>query len=168
MSDPSRPRLSLVKREPSRATAGPSEQLELLPPDRGVVFLLFTHGLSEHSFRSALEDARPTLVYDARRVPRFNYGTLTRRQVLGQLRERNARYFEITTLNSNRSESSAVDVVSCVRKLSVSRERVLVFFDDRPLLGESQRELSMLRDPSRSTSWHVRVLSSMFNVVEPT
>lgn len=88
------PRLRLVPKRESKATAQPlQEALFRLGPERRLFVMPFT-GSADQRFLSTIASTQPAVIVDLRRAARFNAGPLSRRDVLSLFEQNNYVYVD--------------------------------------------------------------------------
>jgi len=92
---------------------GPQALLFPLPKKDLLLFLLFP-GVTEEEFTAALDYARPVVVLELRRSPRFDIGTLNRQAAFEWFERSHSKYFDLASQSSASGDDSPWDPLALV------------------------------------------------------
>jgi len=115
-----RPRLRLV-RKPTRIQVnqddfvepGPQALLFPLPKKDLLLFLLFP-GVTEEEFTAALDYARPVIILELRRAPRFDIGSLNRQVAFEWFERSHSKYYDLAPQSSAPDDDTHWDPLALV------------------------------------------------------
>jgi hypothetical protein len=89
-----RPRLQIVKRRSERRPCVPTQAALFPSAQKPQLMFASLPGVSDQDFLALVASARPAVVVDLRRAPRFSVGCLNRRAVLECFARNNAVYLD--------------------------------------------------------------------------
>jgi hypothetical protein len=160
-----RPRLRLVQK-PIRTPVNqddfvePGAQALLFPlPKKDLLLFLLFPGVTEEEFTAALDYARPVIVLELRRSPRFDIGGLNRRAVFEWFERSRSKYYDLPSQLSVVNDDSRWNPLALVEAFlsrvgpKVEGPVMLLINDDR----ESQNLATLVAQRFASASksaWH--------------
>jgi len=100
--------------------------------------------LEASTFQHLLEDVKPSFLFDLRSVPKFNFGTLTRRTVFALFKTYGIKYYDVTrALDIKSSRDSTLNplllipkILQLILKSSKPISGPVLFFVDSELMNE--------------------------------